>query len=167
MFFSHNQYPFSLIFSGNPKESHTDQVYYKFFYSVWKNNSQTFKSIATAKNLSPVCMFLVQVASINYFYSIWQLEDNVFKSSLLSWGSFQPPCSCVAWNEWCKISPCFNFYLHNTNTKIKVQCKYQSSIIKLSNTKLKTLYGVFDHTCWTFLTTFIFWCTTLFLYKWL
>ena len=38
--------------SGNPNKSHTDQAYYKLFLLFLKrNNSQTFKSIATAKNL--------------------------------------------------------------------------------------------------------------------
>ena len=85
------------------------------YLELKRNDSQTFKCIATAKNFSPVCMLLVQLAPINYFYSMWQLEENVFyKSLLLPWGSFQPPWSCVVWNKW------NNFSLHNTNTTVKV-----------------------------------------------
>ena len=105
-----------------------------FLLCLKRNNSQTFKSIATAKKpFSLVYMLSAQLALINSFYSMWQLEDNVsYKSLLLPWGSFQPPCSCVVWNTRFEISPYFNFYLHNTNTKVKAQCKYQSSKIKLS-----------------------------------
>ena len=49
---------------------------------------------------------------------------------MLLWCSFKAPSSCVVWNKWFEISPYFKFYLYNTNTK--VQCKYQSSKMKLS-----------------------------------
>ena len=74
---------------------------------------------------------------------MWQKDDNFFYKSLsLPWVTFQPPCSCVVWNKWFKMSPYFNFYIHNTNTKVKEQCKYQSS-------KMKTLYTM-DHTYWSY-----------------
>ena len=55
----------------------------------------------------------------------------------------------VIWNN-------FNVYLHNTNTKVKVQYKYHSSRMKVLYTILKTL-SIFDHTYYISLTTFIFW----------
>ena len=36
------------------------------------------------------------------------------------------------WNKWFERSPYFLFCLHNINTKVKVQCKHQSSKMKLS-----------------------------------
>ena len=58
---------------------------------------------------------------------MWQMDYNFFYKSLsLPWVTFQPPHSCVVWNKWFKMSLYFNFYLHNTNTKVKVQCKYQN-----------------------------------------
>ena len=117
------------------------KVYHKFFYSVWKEMThKPSKAKQMWKSFSPVFMLLVQLASISYFYSMWRLEDIIFYKSLsLPWGSLQPPCSCVVWNKWFEISVYFNFYLHNTNTKVKVQCRYQSSKMKFSYTILKTL----------------------------
>ena len=36
---SHNQYSFGLMFSWNLKKSNTDQVYFKFFHSIWKETT--------------------------------------------------------------------------------------------------------------------------------
>ena len=34
MFASHKQHSFALILPGNPKKTHTDQLYYKFFHPL-------------------------------------------------------------------------------------------------------------------------------------
>ena len=131
------------------------KVYNRFFYSVWKETTHKPSKVEQLrKTFSPVCMLLVQLAAINYFYSMWQLKDNVFlQKFIVTLRLFHPPRSCVVWNKWFEISPYFNLYLRNTNTKVKVQCKYQSSKMKLSYTTkmklsytmLKTLQSVFDH----------------------
>ena len=46
---SHKQDSLGLIFFGNPKKSHTDQVYCKLFYSVWKETTPKPWTVATAK----------------------------------------------------------------------------------------------------------------------
>ena len=115
-----------MAFSSLEVQRRLIQTKYTTGFTLKRNDSQTFKSIAIAKNFSSVCMLLVQLASINYFYSVWQLEDNVFYKSLsLPWGSFQLPCSYVVWKQWFEIILYFNFHFHHTNTKVKVQCKYQ------------------------------------------
>ena len=94
--------------------------------------------------MQTACMLLIQLASTNCFYSMWQLNDDVFYKSLsLPWDSFQPPCSRIIWNKWFEISPYFNSYFYNTNTKVKVQCKYQSSKMRNSHIVLKTLQSAF------------------------
>ena len=115
-----------MAFSSLEVQRRLIQTKYTTGFTLKRNDSQTFKSIAIAKNFSSVCMLLVQLASINYFYSVWQLEDNDFYKSLsLPWGSFQLPCSYVVWKQWFEIILYFNFHFHHTNTKVKVQCKYQ------------------------------------------
>ena len=110
-----------------------------FLLSLKRNNSHNL--IAIAKTFSPVCLLLVQLASINHFYSMRQQEDNVSCKSLsLPWGYFQPPCSWTVWNKRFKISPYFNFYLHYTNTKVKVQCKY----IIANTMQMKLIYHTKD-----------------------
>ena len=82
-FTSHKQHLFGLLFSGSPKKTHTDQSMLQVLLLFLKrNNSQTFKSVATAKTFSVVSILLVQLASTNYFYSIRQME-NVFQKCLL------------------------------------------------------------------------------------
>ena len=110
-----------------------------FLLSLKRNNSHNL--IATAKTFSPVCLLLVQLASINHFYSMRQQEDNVsYKSLSLPWGYFQPPCSWTVWNKRFEISPYFNFYLLYTNTKVKVQCKY----IIANTMQMKLIYHTKD-----------------------
>ena len=98
---------------------------------------------------------------------MWQQEGNVFcRSLLLPWGSFQPPWSCVLWNKWFEISLYFIFYLHNTNTKVKIQCKHQSSINETHIVPcIYHIKAIIDR-LWSyslnFLFTFVFWCTTFF-----
>ena len=107
LFTSHKKYLFGLLFSGSPKKTHTDQSIPKVFLLSERADSQTFKSLATAKNPFLQCLLLVRLASINYFCSMWQLEDNVFHICLsLPWGSIRPPCSAV-WNKWFETRPVY------------------------------------------------------------
>ena len=99
-----------------------------FLLCLKRNNSQTLKSIATTKTLFPSVYVIGTTCFDKLFLLHWRLEENVLS---LNWGSFQLLCSCVAWNKWLEISPCFNFYPHNTNTKVKVKCKYQSFKVTL------------------------------------
>ena len=66
-FTSCKQYLFGLIFSRNLKMSHTDQVYYKFFYSVGEEMTHKHLKVATAQSVSfsPMCILLLQFALIN------------------------------------------------------------------------------------------------------
>ena len=144
------------------------KVYHKFFYSAWKEKThKPSKAKQLRKTFSLVCILLVDFAWMNYFQSMWQLDGNVFYKSLsLRWGFFALKCFCVVWNKWYVINLHFNFYLDKSTTKVKVQCKYQSSKMKLSDTKVKTLQSVF-----TILIKFplllLFFDATIFLYKWL
>ena len=49
MFNSRKQYSFGLIFSLNPKKTHTDQVYYKFCYPVQKETNFKLSKVSAAK----------------------------------------------------------------------------------------------------------------------
>ena len=40
-FTSYKEYSLNFVFPGNPKKSHTDQVCYRFFHSVWKKTRLT------------------------------------------------------------------------------------------------------------------------------
>ena len=56
------------IASRNSKTIHTAKVYYKFFYSAWKETTQIPSKLATAKKpFSPVFIILLQLALINDF----------------------------------------------------------------------------------------------------
>ena len=47
------------------------KVYHTFFHFVWKETTHKPLKVAAAKPFSPVCMLLVQLASMNVFYSMW------------------------------------------------------------------------------------------------
>ena len=66
-FTSHKKYLFGIIFSENPKKSHTNQIYYKFFYSAWREATHKPSKVATAKKFSLLCLSLLQLTSINVF----------------------------------------------------------------------------------------------------
>ena len=44
------------------------KVYYKLFYSISKEASHKPLKVAAAKNISQVCLSLIQLASMNVFY---------------------------------------------------------------------------------------------------
>ena len=67
-FTSHKQYFFCLFFSGSPKKAHTDQSIQKaFLLCLEGNDSQTFKSIATAEKH----FFGVYVIGTTYFNKLF------------------------------------------------------------------------------------------------
>ena len=49
MFNSRKQDSFGLIFSRNPKKTHTDQVRYKFCYPVRKETTSKLSKVSAAK----------------------------------------------------------------------------------------------------------------------
>ena len=55
-----------LVFSGNPKKTHTDQVYYRFCYSVRKETHQSSK-VTTAKNIFSAVYVTVANCFDKYF----------------------------------------------------------------------------------------------------
>ena len=76
---SHKEYSLGLLFSGNPKNTLSDQISVQVFWVYPQtNNSQTMKSSSCKIKCSLICILLVQHASINVFYSIWRLECIVF-----------------------------------------------------------------------------------------
>ena len=116
------------------------KVYHKFFYFVWKETTHkpsTHKSIETAKKLFS-SVYLIGTTCFNkLFYSC----DN-WKTLFFIKAYCYPEALShrhVLWNKSFEIGPYFNFYLHNTNTKVKVKWKYQSSKMELLYTILKTL----------------------------
>ena len=66
----HKQYLLALLFSRNPNKTLADQsILQHFLLCVKRNNSQIFKSSNYKKTFfRPVCMSLVQLASMNVFY---------------------------------------------------------------------------------------------------
>ena len=54
------------MLSGNPKKTHTDQIY----YSVSKETTHNPSKVATAKNVFTVYMLLLQIASIRLFFHV-------------------------------------------------------------------------------------------------
>ena len=58
------------ILQRSPEYIQADQVYYKFFDSVWKEMTHKHLKVLW-KIFSPLCMLLVQLASINVYYSMW------------------------------------------------------------------------------------------------
>ena len=112
------------------------RVYCNFFYCLKRSVSQTFKNIGTGKMFSPLCMLLAQLALINVFIPCdnWKIFFFSKKQLVFTVRFFQPPCSFfLSLNQvnWKNSVFCFFFYLHNTNIKIKVQCKHPSSKMKL------------------------------------
>ena len=74
LFKAHNITSHAFLFSRNAEKTHTDQSIQHFFFTLSKiKHSQTFK-----KFFSPLCMLLVQLASMNILYFIWWLEDIIF-----------------------------------------------------------------------------------------
>ena len=63
-----------LLFSRYVKKPHADQS----IQMKRKERTQKPSKVAASKNFSPVCMLLIQLASINVFYSMWGLEVIVF-----------------------------------------------------------------------------------------
>ena len=82
--------------------------------------------------LQCLCYWYNVLRSIRYFYSMWQLEDNVFYKISL-------PCSCVMF-KWFEISPHFNFYLRNTNTKAKSTIQIPKVRISQRRCSVKTVF---------------------------
>ena len=69
-FTSHEQYLFVPLLFRNLKMTNTDQIMYRLSYSVWKVTTHKPSNVADVTTFSPVCMLLVQLASINAFWSI-------------------------------------------------------------------------------------------------
>ena len=70
-FTSCKQYLFGLIFSRNLKMSHTDQVYYKFFYSVGEETTHKHLKVATAQSLFSNVYLIVTTCFDKCFNSMW------------------------------------------------------------------------------------------------
>ena len=89
VFTLYNQYSFGLIFSWNPKKSHTDQVYHKFFYFVWKETTAKPSKLATAQNFFSSVYFIVTACFHKCFlFHVITGRHCFYKSLLISWGFF-------------------------------------------------------------------------------
>ena len=75
---SHKQYSFGIIFSKNPKKGHIDQVYYKFFSSVWKQTTPKPSKVATAKNFLSSVYAIVTACFDKYFLFHLMTERHFF-----------------------------------------------------------------------------------------
>ena len=86
-FASHKQYLFLLLISRNEKKDFNWPKYTTHFltFSGKKRPTNLYKW-HLQKPFPPMCMLLLQLASMNVFYSMWWLEDIAFHESL----------SCVA-----------------------------------------------------------------------
>ena len=88
-FASHKHHLFSLLTSRNVRKTQADQSIPHIFYFARKETTHKPSKWQQQKHFSPVCMLLVQFASMNVFYSMWQLEDIIFHESLsLLWDCF-------------------------------------------------------------------------------
>ena len=68
-FVSHEQHFFVFLPLEMQKRLKQTKVYHAFSYFVWKET--THKPVKVAAAISPVCMLLVQLASMNVFHSMW------------------------------------------------------------------------------------------------
>ena len=102
------------------------------FFTLSEKKQLTNFQMYTAKDLFPERMLLVPLASINYIfpYDNWKTIFFIKVRTSLPWGSFQSLWSCVVWNKWFKISPRFNFYLRNTNTKEKLMYNANTKVLE-------------------------------------
>ena len=65
------------------------KAYHAFSYFAWNETTHKPLKWQVQKPFSPVCMLLVQIASMNVFYSMSLLEDNTFYEKLtLLWDFF-------------------------------------------------------------------------------
>ena len=85
---------------------------------------------------SPLCMLLAQLALINVFIPCdnWKIFFFFKKTACLYSKVFSTAMFFLSFFESSELKELrilFFFYLHNTNIKIKVQCKHQSSKMKL------------------------------------
>lgn len=69
-FTSYKQYSYSLLFSGKPRKTCTNESPMQVLYSVWEEKSHKTSKVATGKNVSRVCKSFVQLAAIKVFYSM-------------------------------------------------------------------------------------------------
>ena len=70
-FISHNKHLFGRHISIKENNTHRDQSNFKFFYSIWIKTIHKPSKEAAAIFFSLVCMFSMQLASMNVFYSMW------------------------------------------------------------------------------------------------
>ena len=104
----HNLYLFGLFSLELLRRLVQTKVYYKLRYFVWKETSHKPLKVAAAKNLSRVCIILIQLASMNAFYYMWQLEDITFYTNLLLPRDLvKSPCCFILWNKCFERSPHF------------------------------------------------------------
>ena len=108
-------------------EEESYKVYYKIFYCVWKETSFKKPSkLATAKTFSPVCMLLIQLASVKVYYS---KTFFFYKRFLIPWGLFNRHVLALFETSDLKEVIVLFFYLHNTST-VLIKTKIKSSKIK-------------------------------------
>ena len=133
-FTSHKQHLFCLLFSESPKKTHTDQSIPQVLLLSEKKRLRNAQKYSNCEKsfLQCLCYWYNVLRSIRYFYSMWQLEDNVFYKISL-------PCSCVMF-KWFEISPHFNFYLRNTNTKAKSTIQIPKVRISHRRCSVKTVF---------------------------
>ena len=96
------------------------KVYYKLFL-LWmeRNDPQTFKIDSCKKNpFFPVCMSLVQLASMNVFILCDNWKTLPYINFIVTLNFFNPPCCCFLSSQCFEISPYFMCYLHNDGTML-------------------------------------------------
>ena len=102
-----------------PKKSHTDQVYYTFLYSVWKETTPKPSKAATTKKLSFCCVcYCYNLLQWMFFIPCDNWKTLFLKKFLDTLRSLQPPFSCAPWNKWFERSLYFIFHLHNKSTML-------------------------------------------------
>ena len=117
----HEQYSFVLIFSGNPRKSHTDRGYYKFFYCQKKKLQNQPSKLATAKNFFSI-VYVIVTSCINKCSFI--PCDN-WKPLLFIKLYWYPKVSSTSMFLWSKFHYYLNFifYLHSNSKKLTPKWK--------------------------------------------
>ena len=124
-FSSHAQYSIGSHFSESLKSSHTDQVYYKFFYTVWKEMAHKPSKLLTTKYFFSSVYFIVTTCFDKCFlFHVITRRHIVFHKSLpIYWGLFNRHAFAIF-----ETSPYFISDLHNKSTVV---------IPKMKSSKMK------------------------------
>ena len=105
------------------------KVYYKLFYSVWKETSHKPLKVAAGNKSFPSVYTIDTTCFDECFLFHFITGNTIFYTNLsLPWGLMQAPCCCILWNKYFQRSPHFMSVI---STIIFQWCQYQRFKTKL------------------------------------